>query len=515
MKRLLISLIAIALCCTTLSAQQTRRKVLKKFDRVLELIEDNYVEDKPLEPMVEEAIRATLRSLDPHSQYLTKEEMKAANRRLRGKFAGIGIQYIIHNDTLVVSSVIEGSPAQEAGITYLDRILAVDDNTIIGCQTDSISSLMHGDAGSKISLTLLSSGNDNPTTINLKRANIRTSAVVALRIDSVGYIALSTFTKSAASEFYKAYTELGDVKSLVVDLRDNGGGYLSAAIDLSSLFLSKRDVILITENSKRQKVYDTRNEGVLRDLPLVVVINESTASSSEIFAGAIQDHDRGTIIGRTSFGKGLIQKNIEFNDGSGVRITTERYMTPSGRPIQRPYTAGKNVAYLRDSSRYMHPDSIHRDTTHIFRTLKLGREVYGSGGITPDIYIGADSTKLSKCVKESLLNSIFEHCAVEFFRVESMEHIREEHPTMYSFNEKYTLSPELWDILYRIGGYGAEDITETDRHYLETMLYATLAEKIYGIEARYYINISRFDSIAQQAIAIAEESIAEGVSNEK
>ena len=308
MKRLLISLLALVLCCASLSAQQNKRQLMKKLTSVYELLDQYYVEDVPLEPLVEEAIRATLRSLDPHSRYYSKEEMEILNRHLKGE------------DT--------------------------------ECRS-----------------------------------------IEAFRVDSVGYVKIRAFTKPIASEFYTAYTELGDIKGLVIDLRDNGGGYVTAALDLSSLFLSKGDVMLITESKQREVVYDCKRGGVgaLREMPLVVVINENTASASEIFAGAIQDHDRGIIVGRTSYGKGLIQKNIEFRDGSGLRITTARYKTPSGRPIQRPYTKGKGDAYHSDSTRFMHPDSIIRDTSRIFKTLKLGREVYANGGITPDIYIAADS----------------------------------------------------------------------------------------------------------------------------
>lgn len=306
MKRLLISLLTLALCCTSLSAQQTKRQLMKKLNSVYELLDQYYVEDVPLEPLVEEAIRATLRSLDPHTQYYTKEEIEALSRRLKG-----------------------------------------DDTQ---CQP-----------------------------------------IVAQRIDSVGYIKISTFTKPIASEFYTLYKELGDVKSLVIDLRDNGGGYVTGALDLTSLFLSKGDVIMTRVSKQREIVFDTKRDGMLKEIPLVVIINENTASASETFAGAIQDHDRGIIIGRNSYGKGLIQKYIVNKDGSGLAITTAQEKTPSGRPIQRPYTRGEGDAYRNDSTRYAHPDSIPRDTSLIFKTLKLGRKVYANGGITPDIYIAADS----------------------------------------------------------------------------------------------------------------------------
>ena len=305
MKRLLLSLLVLVLCGTSLSAQQTKRQLIKKLNSVYELLDEYYVEDVPLEPLVEEAIRTTLHSLDPHSRYYTKEEMEALKRHLKGE--------------------------------------------------------------------------------DIERYPIR-----AYRVDSVGYIKISTFTKPIASEFYTAYQELGDVKSLVIDLRDNGGGYVTGAIDLTSLFLAKGDVIMTRVSKQRERVFKSNHDGILKDIPLVVIINENTASASEIFAGAMQDHDRVIIIGRTSYGKGLIQKFVENKDGSGIVITTAYDKTPSGRPIQRPYIKGEGEAYRSDSTRYMHPDSIARDTSLRFKTLKLGREVYACGGITPDIYIATD-----------------------------------------------------------------------------------------------------------------------------
>lgn len=510
MKRFLISLFALALCCVSVSAQQSKRQLMKKLDRVYQLIENIYVEDTPLEPLAEEAIRATLKSLDPHSQYLTKEEMELSKRHLKGKFAGIGIKYIIHNDTLVVSSVIANSPAEQAHIEPNDRIVAVDDRSIVGSDLATIKSLMSGKAGSHVTLTLLPASSNTPTRLKLRRENIQNTTVVALRIDSIGYISISTFSKPLASEFYQAYRELGDVKGLVIDLRDNGGGYLTSALDLTSLFLAKGDVELITESKRREVVYDCKRDGLLKDIPLVVIINENSASASEIFAGAIQDHDRGIIVGRTSFGKGLIQRNIEYKDGSGIRITTARYKTPSGRPIQRPYIKGQNQAYHSDSLRFLHPDSISRDSAQIYTTLKLGRKVYADGGITPDVYISTDSLKLSKEVAESLSNAIIEHSIIEFWNPTIATHIRECYPTAQQFAEEYTIDTQLWDILFRRANYTSESITHYEYNYLKTMLYMALAQRLYGIEAGYYINISRIDYTAQRAIAIAADGYSIG-----
>ena len=518
MKRLLISLIAVVLCCTHISAQQTRRQLIKKLDAVYNYIENLYVEDRPLEPLVEEAIRATLQSLDPHSTYLTKEEMEASQANLKGVFAGIGVSNIIHNDTIVVRTTIEGSPAKDGGILPNDRIVAINNQNVVGYDLSTSGALIRGKAGSTVSLDIVRRGFNEPISIELKRDYISTEAVEAFRIDNIGYIAISTFTKRLASEFYEAYTSLGDVKSLVIDLRNNGGGYLTSAIDLSTLFLEKGDVIVITEDKSKERLYHAKRNGELRDVPLVVIINENTASASEIFAGAMQDHDRATIIGRTSFGKGLIQKNIKYKDGSGLRITTARYKTPSGRPIQRPYTAGKNAAYRRDTMRYIHPDSIERIDSLKFKTLKLGREVYAGGGIIPDIYITSNNTKLSDSVLQSLSKGVIEHSLVEYWDlecVEKMESLRQQYPTMQSFNEGYSPSYELWDILYRLGGYGAEDITEREHRYLEALLCASIAEQLYGMKAGNYVYICKFDIIANHALAIAKESIIEEMSNDK
>lgn len=308
MKRLVLLLLSVLGTHLCASAQLTELQQIQKLNLVYQQIRNNYVDDVALEPLVEEAIRATLKELDPHSQYLTKEEMTETRERLR--------------------------------------------------EPDAITN--------------------------------------SQRSGDIGYIAVSRFSKPLAAEFYKAYRVLGDIESLVVDLRDNGGGAITSAIDLTSLFLHKGDVIVSTEGRNTNAIYDTKHDGKLCDIPVIVLINENSASASEIFAGAIQDHDRGVVVGRTSFGKGLVQRLINLKDGSGVTITVARYKTPSGRVIQRPYQMGRSDDYQRDTMRYQHPDSIRHDDAPIFKTLKLGREVYGGGGITPDIYIESDTIALTK-----------------------------------------------------------------------------------------------------------------------
>ena len=431
MKRLLILTICLVICCISASAQLTEQQQIQKLNYVYQHLRNNYVDDVPLEPLVEEAIKATLRELDPHSTYLSKEQMSALQTHLRGKFAGIGIRYIIHNDTVVVRSTMEHSPAQQAEIRLNDRIVAINNQPIVGLATDSVATLLRGEADTKVMLSVVRRDESKTMDITLLRRDIESSAISAsFRVRDVGYIAIDRFSKPLAVEFLKAYEELGDIKSLVVDLRNNGGGAITSAIDLSGLFLKKGDVIVSTEARTGNVVYDKKRDGVILDMPLVVIINESSASASEIFAGAIQDHDRGIIVGRTSFGKGLVQKVIDLKDGTGISLTIARYKTPSGRTIQRPYQMGGRSEYMGDTTRFMHPDSVAHDPELMFTTLKLGRKVYGGGGITPDIYIDTDTIKLSERVTKLYAESVFEHAAVEIWDRLSPCAMREQYPTI-------------------------------------------------------------------------------------
>lgn len=510
MKRLIISIICFVALCSSATAQLSDKQQIKKLNAVYELIRDSYVDDVSLEPLVQEAIIATFKELDPHSKYLTKEEMESSKKRLHGEFAGIGISYIIHNDTLVVRSTMDNSPAQKADIRPNDRITAVNGQCIVGLSVDAISEHLKGEVGSNLTLRVERRGVDMPFCEELKREIIEQSAIgAAFRIGDVGYISVESFSKRVAGEFLNAYKSLGDINSLVVDLRDNGGGLITSSINLTSLFLNKGDVIVSTEGRGEPQVYIKKRDIKPIDIPLVVLINENSASASEIFAGAIQDHDRGKIVGHTSFGKGLVQRVIDLNDGSGIYLTIARYKTPAGRIIQRPYTAGEQGEYISDSLRFIHPDSISNKGRTTFKTLKRGREVYGDGGITPDEYIDISDIKISDSVIKSIEDRAAEHSVIDYVDSNSLEVIIERFPTMESFAEGYITNSKLLDIFYALAGYKADDITETDRAYINTMLLSTLAEQLYGDNARQYIYVSQFDPMARRAISIAKQEIME------
>lgn len=504
MRRLLTLIAFMAFGCLCALAQFTEQQQIQKLNYVYQHIRNNYVDDVPLEPLVEEAIIATLKELDPHSTYLSKEQMTSLRTRIQGEFAGIGIKYIMHHDTIVVRRVIDHSPAERAKIQINDRIVAIDNMNVIGLRADSIASLLRGDKDTKLSLGIARRGEPKLLDIKLSRDIIESSAIAsAFRIGSVGYISASHFSKPLASEFLKAYRELGDIESLIVDLRDNGGGAITSAIDLTGLFLSEGDVIVSTEGRTNSIVYDKKRGRTYVDTPLVVIINENSASASEIFAGAIQDHDRGVVVGRTSFGKGLVQRVIDLKDGSGICLTTARYKTPSGRVIQRPYTMGKGEEYHVDSMRFLHPDSIAHNPELMFTTLKRGRKVYGGGGITPDIYTEDRPLDISAGIVKLYNDAIFEHTAIELWDRVSPAHLLKHYPTAQCFATNFVIDNDLMEMFYLTSKCSMSDFTELDTKFIATMLKATIAEQLYGDWARYYIYCQEFDTILQRALEVA------------
>lgn len=502
MKHLLFTLLSIVAFGVSASAQLSEQQQVQKLNLAYQHIRNHYVDDVKLEPLVDEAIKATLKELDPHSQYLTREEMDKFRARLNGEFAGVGIRYIIHNDTLVVRSVLSNSPASRAGIMPNDRIVSIDNNNIVGIDIEEAQRLLQGAVDSKLPIEVVRHNEHKPLNINIKRDYIESKGVsTSYRIGDVGYIAISTFTKQLSSEVYSAYKALGDIKSLVIDLRDNGGGSLIAGIDLSSMFLTKGDLIASTDGKIGSNTYYKRQDRITITTPLVVIINEGSASASEIFAGAIQDHDRGVLVGRTSFGKALVQRIYDLKDGSGLILTIARTKTPSGRIIQRPYEMGKGEEYRKDAARYMHPDSIAHDNDLIFYTLHSGRKVYGGGGITPDIYIAPDSITLSQTIVEAHNSAKFEHAIIDYLDIADIDSLKKKYHTIEDFSISYSLDNELLNIFNKY--IDETELTDIDNRFIATMLKSLIAEHLYGSDARYYIYSIDFDYTLNRAIAIA------------
>ncbi|MGI5846518.1 MAG: S41 family peptidase [Candidatus Cryptobacteroides sp.] len=373
----------------------------RKLNLILDQIEKNYVDTIDNEAITDAAITAALAELDPHSVYMPPIELKEAETELAGNFDGIGIQFNVPNDTAIVLEVIPGGPSEKVGLQQGDRILQVDDQVIAGVKfpQDSMVRRMKGPSGTKVTVTVRRGREDIPFEITRGKIPVHSVDAAFMIDDTTGYLRLSKFSRSTYKECLEAGMKLLDegMTKLIFDLRDNTGGYFDQALLLCNMFLDKGDEIVYMQGLHRKKEnYTADGKGIMKEVALTVLINESSASSSEIFAGAIQDNDRGKIIGRRSFGKGLVQEPIYFNDGSGVRLTVARFYTPSGRSIQKPYSNDYQYdLYKRYSEgELLVADSIKINTSEVYKTVG-GRTVYGGGGIIPDIFVPIDTTRAS------------------------------------------------------------------------------------------------------------------------
>lgn len=374
----------------------------RKLNLILDQIDRNYVDTINVNDVTEAAITAALAELDPHSVYMPPVELTEAETDLAGNFDGIGIQFNVPNDTAIVLEVIPGGPSEKVGLQKGDRILKVGEKDIAGVRfpQDSMVRRMKGPAGTKVTVTVGRGNERIPFEITRGKIPVHCVDAAFMINDTTGYIKLSKFSRTTFTEVTEASAKLvGEgMTRLIFDLRDNTGGYLDQALLLSDMFLRKGDEIVYMQGLHRKKDnYKADGKGLLQDIGLTVLINESTASSSEIFAGAIQDNDRGVIIGRRSFGKGLVQEPIYFSDGSGVCLTVARFYTPSGRCIQKPYSEDYQYdIYKRYADGEMYDaDSIKVDSTAAYKTV-AGRTVYGGGGIIPDIFVPVDTTRVTK-----------------------------------------------------------------------------------------------------------------------
>lgn len=381
-----------------------------KIGQVLDLIDQQYVDTVEKNALVDEVLQDILQRLDPHSYYISAAEIRAAQEPLEGSFDGIGVEFAIQHDTVVVITPVEGGPSAAVGIRAGDRIVSANGEPLAGIDitNDQVMKHLRGPKGSEVVVGIIRHGKAKPFDVTIERGKIPINSVAAslLNDDGTGYIKLVRFAKNTHAEFLEAADALRakGMKRLVLDLRGNGGGFLNSAIDLADEFLPAGRAIVYTEgvHSPRQDANATRKGGY-EEIPLAVLIDEGSASASEIIAGAIQDNDRGILVGRRTFGKGLVQEHVDLPDSSAIRLTTARYYTPSGRSIQRPY--GEGIDYMEDfEARVGHgellsADSIPTDSAQLFKTLK-GRTVYGGGGVVPDVFVPADTTETSSYLTE-------------------------------------------------------------------------------------------------------------------
>lgn len=396
-----------------------------KINDLMHIIEDQYVDTVNTNDIIEKAMPLILSELDPHSTYISARDAELAAQDLKGSFSGVGISFSIQNDTIHVINVIKGGPSEKVGILAGDRIVSINDTTFVGNIVTNEESMkrLKGEKGTQVKLGVKRMGEKQTLYYTITRGDIPVHSIDATYMinKETGYIKVKNFSETTYPEILVSLARLGSqgFKSLIIDLRGNTGGIMQTAIQMANIFLPKNRLILFTQGRKMpREEFKSDGRGSFQTLPLIVLVDEGSASASEIFAGAMQDNDRATIIGRRSFGKGLVQQPIGFRDGSIIRLTVARYYTPSGRSIQKPYEKGHGKEYENDlmmryeRGEFFSQDSIHQQGPKY--NTRLGRTVYGSGGIMPDIFIPEDTLGVTSYYKEALLTGMIHQYAFNF-----------------------------------------------------------------------------------------------------
>jgi carboxyl-terminal processing protease len=485
-----------------------------KFDEVMYYINNMYVDTVKGDDLEEEAIVAMMEELDPHSQYISLEEFNTVNDPLLGSFEGIGVQFRIVEDTIAIVSVIKGGPSEKVGILAGDRIVYVDDSLVSGIKikNEGVMRLLKGPKGTKVRLKVFRRNVADLLEFNVIRDVIPTYSVdVAYMLDDVtGYIKLSKFSATTYKEFVNAAKKLKNegMTQLVFDLRGNGGGFLHEAVDIADEFLPKGSLIVFTEGRQKPRyTYYARKKGLLENMPVVVLIDGESASASEIVAGALQDNDCGTIVGRRSFGKGLVQEQIMLSDHSAIRLTVARYYTPTGRCIQKPFTGDREDYLFESYDRYENGELFSADSIHFADSLKYytpkGKVVYGGGGIMPDVYVPLvnDSTEyyFNKIVNLGILYQYaFDYC-------DSHRQELNRYKTVADFNRSFRVTDAMFNELVKRaeakGVKGNERERQVAREETDILLKAYIARDLFDEEGFYPIYRAMDDEL-QKALEV-------------
>lgn len=488
-----------------------------KLNALLRIIDDQYVDTVNMGELVEEAMPQILSELDPHSSYIPAKDLEAVNADLKGSFSGIGIQFTIQNDTIHVNSVIQGGPSEKVGLMAGDRIVEVDDSAFVGKIVTNSEAMkrLKGEKGSKVKLGVYRPGEKDLLHFTVIRGNIPVKSIDAAYMinEKVGYIKVNKFGETTYPELLIALAKLNQksCEGLIVDLRGNTGGYMAAAIQMVNEFLPNNRLIVYTQGRKSPREdYNSNGTGSNQKMPLVVLVDEGSASASEIFAGAIQDNDRGTIVGRRSFGKGLVQQPIEFSDGSAIRLTIARYYTPSGRCIQKPYEKGKESEYELDLlTRYEHgeffsADSIKQDETEVYHT-RLGRPVYGGGGIMPDIFVPQDTTGMTSYFRMAANRGLI----IRY----TFDYTDQNRSTLQKYDtpEKMEAYLKGQNLLNKFAAWAEKkglkrrnNLMMKSRRLFEMSLYGNIIYNMLGIEA-YVEYLNESDKTVLKAVEILEK----------
>lgn len=483
-------------------------------------INNLYVDSVDEKKLVEDAIRGMLEKLDPHSSYSDPEEVKALTEPLQGNFEGIGVQFNMVDDTLLVIQPVSKGPSEKVGIMAGDRIVSVNDTAIAGVKMkrEEIMRRLRGPKGTKVNLGIVRRGVAETLKFTVKRDKIPVKSVDAVYMirPGIGYIRIGNFGATTYDEFMQGLQQLKSqgMTDLVLDLQDNGGGYLEAAVKIANEFLERKDLIVYMEGRQAPRAdYNAQGNGNMRQGRVFVLVNEFTASAAEIVSGAIQDHDRGTIIGRRTFGKGLVQRPIPLPDNSMIRLTIAHYYTPSGRCIQKPYTKGDLEDYALDfEKRLKHGELTNRDSIHFadslkFYTLKKHRPVYGGGGIMPDVFVPLDTLQYTKFHRQLVLKGIVINTDLRYID-NHRDQLKSLFPTFESFRDGFQVPQQLVDDVLKEGekqNVKPKDDDELQKTlpYLKTQLKALIARDLFDM-SEYFQIINETSDIVNKAIELTQ-----------
>jgi len=496
-----------------------QRETMQKFSTALQIINFAYVDSVDTPELVEDAIIAMLKDLDPHSAYISKEDVERVNEPLEGSFEGIGVTFQLFNDTILVVAPVPDGPSDRLGIIAGDKIVKIDGEAATGEKIDNkyVMDRLRGEKGTIVQVSIKRAGKKNLIDFDIVRDKIPLTSIDAtyMAAPDVGYIKLTRFSKTSMDEFRESVESLKQegMKDLILDLRGNSGGYLNIAIDLSDEFLSDGKLIVYTEGLRnpREDFFAT-SKGNFNDGKVVVLINEGSASASEIVSGAVQDWDRGLIVGRRSFGKGLVQRPFRLPDGSVIRLTTARYHTPTGRCIQKPYDDGVDEYYKDFKNRLEHGELVSADSIVFPDSLKYytpnGRLVYGGGGVMPDVFIPIDSTRFSDYYTDLVRKGVFNEFTMSYLDKYRMD-LLQKYPDINTFIANFQLTDEIFSD-FNSNAEKSEVLRNTDDKYyypdenIKTQIKALIARNLWDTNA-YFKVISILDQELSTAIELLED----------
>ena len=515
---------AIPMCVAlsfTLSAQRTMPQAMQKLLNAEYAISSLYVDTINEDKLVEDAIKGMLENLDPHSSYTDAKETKELEEPLQGEFSGIGIQFNMNKDTLYVIQTVPGGPSERVGVLAGDRIIYVNDTLIAGVKmkNSDIMKRLRGKKGTNVTIQIKRPGVKELITFRITRDNIPVHSIDASYMldERTAYLRISRFGAKTHEEMMDALKDLKKqgMTQLIMDLSDNGGGYLNAAIDMCNEFLERGQLMVYTEgdNSPRNEA-NANGWGEYRDLPMVVVVNQYSASAAEIFAGAMQDWDRAIVVGRRTFGKGLVQRPFKFDDGSMMRLTVARYYTPSGRCIQKPYNRGDKKAYEKElmdrynEGGYYSLDSIQFNDSLRYTTRINGRTIYGGGGVMPDVFVPVDTSEYSTYYRDLSAKGIINQFAIRYVD-KNRKTISKQFKTVKDFDEGFIVTDEMMRDLIAMGEQDSVKLDEekfrTSEQLLKAIAKGLIARDVYGDPGAYSIIINHRNHDVQAAYEVLND----------